>query len=134
MCYNILEPSQIKDDLQLQHKKEEDQKKRRGHRMFYEKEREMRLRDLTTAHIHSNQSLSRAHPKRFSHAADRGYDLITNEPLHGRDAKVTFPSFAPTPVVMHEKVQEESKQQTTQNTNESRESAELLARLKNSSY
>ncbi len=37
----------------------------------------------------------RIEPKRFTETEERGYDVVTNEPLQGRDCKVKFPHRLP---------------------------------------
>ena len=88
----------VKDGELFQLMRENDEEKRRGAFRAVEK-RELEEKYKSTrdkeAFTKDGRRYMRIEPKRFTETMERGYDVVTNEPLQGRDCKPVFPHRLP---------------------------------------
>ena len=88
----------VKDGELFQLLREKDEEKRRGAYRAVEK-RELEEKYKSTrdkeAFTKDGRRYMRIEPKRFTETLERGYDVVTNEPLQGRDCKPVFPHRLP---------------------------------------
>lgn len=88
----------VKDGELFQLLREKDEEKRRGaYRAVEKRELEEKYKGSRDAEafMKDGRRYMRIEPKRFTETQERGYDVVTNEPLQGRDCKVTFPHRLP---------------------------------------
>ena len=88
----------VKDGELFQLLREKDEEKRRGaYRAVEKRELEEQYKGDRDAEafMKDGRRYMRIEPQRFTVTNERGYDVVTNEPLQGRDCKVTFPHRLP---------------------------------------
>jgi hypothetical protein len=88
----------VKDGELFKLLREKDEEKRRGaYRAVEKRELEEKYKGERDAEAFTKDGrrYMRIEPKRFTVTDERGYDVVTNEALQGRDCKVTFPHRLP---------------------------------------